>query len=101
MAAEFMSQEEISELLSQVNSSTEFNVEITDETVPYGETIRYSEKVFRYKEPPFEHSSSEYKSPVIKNDKVNFNPHLNGNSDKRDNGLIEVYSLAEYKLLKK
>ena len=101
MAAEYMSQEEITALLSQVNSSAELNAEITDETVPHGDTVRYSEKVFRYKEPPLAHSSSEYRSPVIKSDKVNFNPHLNGNSVERDNGQVEVYSLEEYKLLKK
>ena len=40
MAAEYMSQEEITALLSQVNSSAELNAEITDETVPYGDTVR-------------------------------------------------------------
>ena len=101
MAAEFMSQEEIEAMLSQVNSSPELNAEMTDETMPNSATIKYSEKVFRYTEPPLEHNSSGYISPVIKSEKVNFNPHLNGSSDQRDNEQIEVYSLEEYKVLHK
>jgi hypothetical protein len=101
MAAEFMPQAEIDEMLSQVNSSNELNTEVTDESMPSGETYRYYEKVIRYKTPPMGNFSSNYKSPIIKRNNVNFNPHLNGTSTVQENGLVEVYSLEEYQSLKK
>lgn len=101
MAAEFMTQEEITELLSQVNSSPELNFDMTDESMPDIDTYRYSEKIIRYKEPPLENFSSNYRSPIIKSKNVNYNPHLNGNSAGQNNGQVEVYSLQEYQTLKK
>jgi len=101
MAAEFMSQAEIDEMLSQVNSSNELNAEVTNESMPSIEGYQYSEKVIRYKEPPMGNFSSNYKSPVIKRKNVNFNPHLNGVSNGNGIGQVEVYSLTEYHSLKK
>ncbi len=73
MAAEFLSEEEINKMFETVDTDEGKSDDVSDLSEDYAQTVSYS-KVFKWKDREQVSFAKEYKSPVIKEKNVLYNP---------------------------
>lgn len=95
--AEFMSQDDINEMLSQIGESAELKSNDGEDNAYTSNTFYHEDKIFKYNKPPVQKFATNYKSPVIKREDVLYNPHLRDETVSRR---TPVYSLEAFQALK-
>ncbi|MFC1513692.1 hypothetical protein ACFL5P_01660 [candidate division KSB1 bacterium] len=97
MAAKFMSQNEIDNMLSSISESAEAVKNDDSEPVSV-ESMRTYKKLYKWKAPEIVRNSYEYVSPVIKSEQIVYDPPPRM---VRESDPISVLSLAQYKTRKR
>lgn len=90
---DFMSQDEIDKLLSQVSRNDEIHEDMQEPEEEHVYVSHDSSKVYRIPEKPVENFKYGYRSPVLKAEDIVYNPppHSRSSLDVK-----AVYSLEEY-----
>ena len=94
MAAEFLSEEEINKMFDTVETDEEKSSGVSDIGEDYAQTVSYG-KVFKWKDREQMSFAKEYKSPVIKEKNVLYNPEphqINGDDQ------IVVKPINQYRM---
>ena len=95
--ADFMSQDEITEMLSMVGESAELKSNDEEHNADTSDAFHHNDKIFKYNKPPVLKFPSNYKSPVIKREDVLYNPRLRDETVSRG---TPVYSLEAFQASK-
>jgi len=95
--ANFLSQDEIDNMLSQVNNNSEISgFETAAETAESGEEYEVK-KVYKHRRPPIQRHADDYRSPVIKAEDVIYNPAPEAAEDMYKNVVYTLNAFAQKK----